>query len=45
MQVQQSLVDFLLQLQGQLQGLQPVAPLVTLRLLQTHKKVSFNTTE
>lgn len=32
-QVQQSLVDVLLQLQGALHGLQPASPLVTLRFL------------
>ena len=33
-QVQQSLVDLLLQLQGALHGLQPAPPLITLRFLQ-----------
>lgn len=33
-QVQQSLVDVLLQLQGTLHGLKPTPPLVTLRFLQ-----------
>lgn len=33
-QVQQSLVDVLLQLQGALHGLQPTPPLVTLWFLQ-----------
>lgn len=38
-QVQQSLVDVLLQLQGALHGLQPAAPLIALRFLQ---KETFN---
>lgn len=36
-QVQQSLVDVLLQLQGALHGLQPTPPLITLRFLRKKK--------
>lgn len=43
-QIQQSLVDILLQLQGTRQGLQPTSPLITLWFLQKKKGIQLQHT-